>query len=152
VGFEIGSLVIVRSFGNKRGVVLDAGRGSWYRVRVENAVLSCREADLAPAADAGGAKRRKSRSDQATPARRDDGAAAPPRTVDLHGLSVEEALARVIEEIDRALQHNADRLEVLHGKGTGRIRQALHRQLAKMSVVAAFKLDPKNPGVTWIYL
>jgi DNA-nicking Smr family endonuclease len=158
VGFEIGSRVIVRSFGNKRGLVIEAGRGRQYRVRIENAVLSCREDDLAPATDEARARERKrgrehvTRRERHLGPRRGDDRAAPPRRVDLHGLTVEEALAKVIEAIDRALQQNADRLEVLHGKGTGRIREALHRELASIPVVAAFKLDPKNPGVTWIYL
>jgi len=71
--------------------------------------------------------------------------------VDLHGLLVEEALARVVDEIDRSLLRGADRVEVVHGKGTGRIRDALHRHLASIPVVAALRLDPKNPGVTWVH-
>jgi dsDNA-specific endonuclease/ATPase MutS2 len=39
----------------------------------------------------------------------------------------------------------------VHGKGSGRIREALHRRLAALPVVAAFRLDPANAGVTWIY-
>jgi len=158
VPFAIGTVVIVRSFGNKRGVVVEAGRGRHYRVRVENAVLSCREDELAQAADDTRSKERKpgqhdrTRRERHVGPRRGEESAAPPRRVDLHGLTVEEALAKVIEAIDRALQQNADRLEVLHGKGTGRVREALHRQLASLPVVAAFKLDSKNPGITWIYL
>jgi hypothetical protein len=76
---------------------------------------------------------------------------APPGRVDLHGLVVEEALARIMEEIDRSLLRGADRVEVVHGKGTGRIRNALHRHLASMAVVAAFRLDPRNAGVTWVH-
>jgi dsDNA-specific endonuclease/ATPase MutS2 len=40
---------------------------------------------------------------------------------------------------------------VVHGKGSGRLREALHRHLASMTVVVAFRLDPRNPGVTWIH-
>jgi DNA mismatch repair protein MutS2 len=77
-------------------------------------------------------------------------ASALPPTVDLHGLTVEDALARVVEAIDAALRRGADRLEVVHGRGSGRIRDALHRHLTTMTVVASFRLDPRNPGVTWI--
>jgi DNA mismatch repair protein MutS2 len=70
--------------------------------------------------------------------------------VDLHGLGVEEAIARVVDEIDDALVRGADRIEVVHGKGSGRIRDALHRHLATMPVVAEFGLDQGNPGVTWV--
>jgi dsDNA-specific endonuclease/ATPase MutS2 len=41
---------------------------------------------------------------------------------------------------------------VVHGKGSGRIRDALHRELAALPVVASFRLDPQNAGVTWVYL
>jgi DNA mismatch repair protein MutS2 len=78
-------------------------------------------------------------------------APAPPRRIDLHGLRVEEALTRVVEGIDRALVAGADRLEVLHGKGSGRVRDALHQHLASMRVVVSFELDPDNPGVTWVH-
>ena len=71
--------------------------------------------------------------------------------IDLHGLTVDDALARVVEAIDLALRRDTDRLEIVHGKGSGRIRRALHRCLASMPVVAAFRLDQGNAGVTWVY-
>jgi DNA mismatch repair protein MutS2 len=64
---------------------------------------------------------------------------------------VDEALDRMIQEIDRSLLRGADRVEVVHGKGSGRVRAAVQRQLASMPVVAAFRLDPKNEGVTWVH-
>jgi len=72
--------------------------------------------------------------------------------VDLHGLTVEEALARLVNEIDRAIMKGADRVEVVHGKGSGRIKHAVHRHLASISAVADFRVDDRNPGVTWVYL
>lgn len=60
-------------------------------------------------------------------------------------------MARVVDGIDRALLDGADRLEVLHGKGSGRIKEALHQRLASMRVVVSFELDPDNPGVTWVH-
>ena len=67
-------------------------------------------------------------------------------------MTVDEAIARGVEEIDKAVRRGADRLEVVHGKGSGRIRNALHRELAALPVVASFRLDPRNAGVTWVYL
>lgn len=66
-------------------------------------------------------------------------------------MTVEEAIARVVEEIDLALRRGADRIEVVHGKGSGRIRDALHRKLTTIPVIATFRLDPRNAGVTWVY-
>jgi DNA mismatch repair protein MutS2 len=147
--FTVGSRVVVLSLGRKQGVVVEAGRGGRYRVQVENATVSCREGDLAAPVPPkrpreGGPVPPQLTTDEAM------AASAAPR-VDLHGLTVEEALARVVEEIDLALRRGAGRLEVVHGKGSGRIREALHRHLATMTVVASFSLDPRNPGVTWVY-
>ncbi|MBI4888450.1 MAG: Smr/MutS family protein [Acidobacteria bacterium] len=151
MSLAIGTAVRVASLGGKRGVVVDAGHGGHYRVRVENVTVSCREPDLTPAVESGRKARRRPATADTAPAGSGDGPAAPAGRLDLHGLTVEEALQRVLEEIDHALRRGADRVEVVHGKGSGRIRAALHRQLATLPVVAAFRLDPRNPGVTWIY-
>ncbi len=151
--FPIGSTVVVLTLGKKRGVIVQAGRGGHCRVQVENAMVSCRESELMAPSEEGGkrhAQKRQVRA-QVPAAGSNDAAAAPAGRVDLHGLTVEEALARVVEELDRALRRGAGRVEVVHGKGSGRIRDALHRQLATIPVVAAFRLDPRNPGVTWVY-
>jgi DNA mismatch repair protein MutS2 len=149
--FSVGSRVILLALGKKRGVVVATGRGGRYRVQVDNTTVSCREDDLAapPEED----RRAKKAKSQATPARRgSDESAAPASRIDLHGMTVEEAIVRVVEEIDHALRRGADRVEVVHGKGSGRIRDALHRELAALPVVASFRLDPQNAGVTWVYL
>jgi DNA mismatch repair protein MutS2 len=70
--------------------------------------------------------------------------------VDLHGLRVEDAIVRVVTEIDHALRRDADRVEIVHGKGSGRLKEAIHRHLASMPGITTFRLDPRNPGVTWV--
>ena len=149
--FLPGATVVVRPIGNKRGVVIDVGRSGQYRVQVENAVVSCRERDLAaPPAQAG--KKQKHRGPKPKAPETDaPNPAAPPGRADLHGLTVEEAIAAVDQQMDHALRRGADRLEIVHGKGSGRIREALHRHLATIPAVSAFKLDPRNTGVTWVY-
>ena len=146
---RVGTEVAVVSLGRKRGVIVESAGTGRYRVRVENVTVWCREDDLSVAAP-GPRKTRAPRQARAAPARTDD-AAAPAGRVDLHGLYVDDAMTRVVEEIDRALRRGADRVEVVHGKGTGRIREALHRHLDTMPVVASHRLDPHNPGVTWVY-
>lgn len=152
--FQVGSTVVVVTLGRKRGVVVEAGRGGHYRVQVENAVVLCREHDLAaPTNDRGKTGKRPKRPDRTTTAGHGTTEAPqPPSRVDLHGLTVEDAIARIVHEIDLALRRGADRVEVVHGKGSGRIREALHRHLATMPVVREFKVDARNTGVTWVYL
>ena len=150
MALAIGAAVVVRAFGHKRGVIVACGRDGRYQVRIGAVTMWCGEADLTVPAEprkkkAGDRPRRRGDAEEAS------GPAAPPGRVDLHGLRVEEALAHVVSEIDRSLLRGADRVEVVHGKGSGRIRDALHQSLASMPVVAAFRLDPRNPGVTWIH-
>jgi DNA mismatch repair protein MutS2 len=157
--------VVVKTLANKRGVITEAGASGRYRVRIEGVTVWCREEDLAPADQPGESKtaaRRKMRrssppaaessGDRRGTHRPGDGEhGAHGGRLDLHGFRVAEALARVDDEINRALLRGADRLEIVHGRGTGRIREALHRHLASITVVAAFRLDSRNPGVTWVH-
>ncbi len=79
-------------------------------------------------------------------------AAEGPTEVDLHGLTVEEALSRVNDALNRALLSDAGHLRLIHGRSGGRIRAALHRRLEGIASVRGFHLDPHNPGVTIVVL
>jgi DNA mismatch repair protein MutS2 len=149
--FSVGDRVILLALGKKRGVVVAAGRGGRYRVLVNNCTVSCREEDLAALPEEG-ARTTKARKEKKEKSKRSLGNADAPSRIDLHGMSVDEAIATVVKEIDQAIRRGADRVEVVHGKGSGRIRDALHRELAGLPVVASFRLDPLNAGVTWVYL
>jgi len=72
-------------------------------------------------------------------------------SLDLHGFRVEEAMRTVEERISSAIVSGADSMRIVHGKGTGKIQSALHKYLRGLSVVKSFRLDEKNPGVTWVY-
>ncbi len=144
--FAVGDTAVVRTFGNKRGEIIAISRDGRYQVRIDGISMWCHEPDLA-VADPPKKQKAPARPRQASP----DETAASPGRVDLHGLTVEDALGRMVDEIDRSLRRGADRVEVVHGKGSGRVMAAVHRQLAAMSVVAAFRLDPHNPGVTWAH-
>ena len=72
--------------------------------------------------------------------------------VDLHGLTVEEALARAEQALNDALLADVSELRLIDGKSGGRIRAALHRRLRDIPTVRAFRLDPRNPGVTIVSL
>ncbi|HMO01386.1 MAG TPA: Smr/MutS family protein [Oligoflexia bacterium] len=72
--------------------------------------------------------------------------------IDLHGKKVAEALEIIEQIIDRAIIAGLDRIEVIHGLGSGKIKTALQRHLATMKIVKNFKPDLKNPGISWIYL
>ena len=74
------------------------------------------------------------------------------REIDLHGLTVDEALARAESAINDALLADVSELRVIHGRSGGRIRAALHRRLRDMPSVRVFRIDASNPGVTVVTL
>jgi DNA mismatch repair protein MutS2 len=76
----------------------------------------------------------------------------PATAVDLHGLTVDDALARAERTLNDALLAGSHELRLIHGKGGGRIRASLHRRLREIPAVRAFRLDPANPGVTIVSL
>ena len=76
----------------------------------------------------------------------------PVTTVDLHGLIVEDALARAVHALNAALLAGCPELRLIHWRSGGRIRAALHRRLRAIPTVLAFRLDPANPGVTIVTL
>jgi DNA mismatch repair protein MutS2 len=149
MAWTIGTPVIVHDLGRARGVVVAVGRDGRYQVRVEALTMWCRESNLSAAPD----DRRPGRKPAARhePPARPEPAARAGR-VDLHGLTVQDATSRLLAAVDDALRRGADRVEIVHGRGTGRIKHAVHRQLASLDVVRRFALDERNPGVTWAFL
>ena len=60
------------------------------------------------------------------------------REVDLHGLTVEAALARAEQALNEALLADVAELRLIHGRSGGRIRAALHRRLREIPSVSGF--------------
>ncbi len=161
MAFSIGSPVLVKSIG-KTGRVVEASRGGRYRVQVGGVLMACREADLAPATDSS-RRRYRRRAAVALPNSPNDAEhllRPPPSrserrclvSLDLHGLTVEEAVRAVEERLDAALLAGVERLEIIHGRSSGRIKVAVHRLLRELTVVRRFEVARENPGMTRVYL
>lgn len=58
--------------------------------------------------------------------------------IDIRGMRVDEALQTIIYFIDDAIQFNSRRVRILHGTGTGALRQAVRDYLATVGGVTAF--------------
>lgn len=146
--FKVGDRVHLKKLG-KEGLILEFQADGVF-VDVGGWKMKCLEKDLSPPNVSKWSKKR----DQLVPKY------APPalakgekvqETVDLHGLTVSEALPLVQKLIDRAIIAGLERVSILHGVGTGTLLQAIHKYLASQSVVGKFMLDENNPGVTWVY-
>jgi DNA mismatch repair protein MutS2 len=72
--------------------------------------------------------------------------------IDLHGCTVQEALAKVDDALNEALLADVVQLRFIHGRSGGRIRAALHQRLQEIATVRHFLIDPRNSGVTIVEL
>ena len=59
--------------------------------------------------------------------------------IDVRGMRVDEALQAVMYYIDDALMFNIGRVRILHGTGTGALRQAIRDYLQSSPAVASFR-------------
>ena len=78
----------------------------------------------------------------------------PPKqlpSVNLVGLRVDEALPLVDRLLDQAVLQGAERVDIIHGTGTGRLKQAVREHLKHHTMVKAVHGDV-NPGVTLVDL
>lgn len=69
-----------------------------------------------------------------------------PKELNLLGKRVDEALEQVEKFLDDALLAGHKVVRIIHGKGTGRLRQAIHDYLRTHPQVRSFELAPLNEG------
>lgn len=66
--------------------------------------------------------------------------------LDLRGLSVEESLLELDKFLDDARLSGLERLTVIHGKGTGALRAAVHAHLKSCASVKSYRLGVYGEG------
>ena len=66
--------------------------------------------------------------------------------VDLRGMTTHEAEMTLSQFIDRAVMSNLTQVTVIHGKGTGAVRKAVHAYLKRCKPVASFRLGRYGEG------
>lgn len=70
--------------------------------------------------------------------------------LDIRGLNVEEAIDRVDKYIDDAVVAGLHEVTIIHGKGTGTLRKAIHEHLRGHTHVASFRLGKYGEGETGV--
>ena len=150
MAFSINSKVLVKRL-KKRGCVSEIIKPGLYRVAVGSLSIQCKEQEL-------------EQSDAPEQAHPDDPHTKKSKLVtagtsskeleslDLHGLSVAQAIPLVEQHLNRAILAGIDHFQIVHGHGTGKIRQAVHQYLKGLSVVKNFKIDDFNPGSTKVFI
>ncbi len=72
--------------------------------------------------------------------------AIPGIELDLRGMRVEEALEKLADYLDRAYLAQAPFIRIIHGKGTGKLRDAVRETLRKSSNVSKFETGLDGEG------
>ena len=65
---------------------------------------------------------------------------------DLRGMTVEEALTQTEMFLDSARVNRLKTVSIIHGKGTGALRQAVHTLLRRLPDVDSFRLGHYGEG------
>jgi DNA mismatch repair protein MutS2 len=133
--------------------VLEKLEGGRAEVLVRGKRLRCRAEELAPAGpdgSAGGARERPSRrpaeAASPRPGRDLDESVAVPPELHLIGMRVEPALEILDGYLDRALLASRKEVRVVHGHGSGRLRDAVRQHLRSHRGVAGIRPGAPNEG------
>ena len=70
--------------------------------------------------------------------------------VDLRGMTTDEAEMVLAQFLDRAVLGNLTQVTVIHGKGTGAVRKAVHAYLKRCKAVQSFRLGRYGEGETGV--
>jgi DNA mismatch repair protein MutS2 len=73
-------------------------------------------------------------------------------TLDLRGQSPEAAVSSMEIYLDKALMSNLKEVKIVHGKGTGTLRKAIHQSLRKNKFISSFKHPDEENGGSGITL
>ena len=70
----------------------------------------------------------------------------PSVVLDLRGAAADEAIDRTLAALDRAALASSPSLRIIHGKGTGALRERVAEMLRKDTRVRGFRLGAWNEG------
>lgn len=148
--YKVGDEVRLKNVG-KDGVILEITRKGFYRVAVGSMTVEVKERDLNPAPKDKWKKVTEKIKSKKTSVQGEITQEKMPEILDLHGLRVEEALPKVAHFLDQAILQDKDFVRILHGLGTGKLLEAVHKFLKATPTVKHFELEPGNPGITRVY-
>lgn len=134
-----GGWVSLATLGGKKGILLEFRDGSAI-VAVGSMKLTVPVASLSPAQpDERSAEIR-------VPTRGELPELAPVREVDLRGMRANEIEDLVMQALDAAVRNDLKAIRIIHGKGTGALRERVNEMLMKESRVSNFRMGAWNEG------
>ena len=138
----VGQPVFVATFGERGIVRAVSGRHVEVEVRGKRMRVGMRDLRRLDAAKTARAEARS----PSLPGSQASGLLSLGRELMVIGSTVDEALARAEKFLDDALLADERRLRVVHGHGTGRLREALRRHFREHPLVASVAPAPENEG------
>ena len=148
IAFAPGDEVHVAALG--KGIVREARNGGRYLVELKGRSIVVVESQLTAVAQG---KRRNKGVNPSPDSDSDSSARSHVSTsLDLHGLTVDEAVAALDVFLNDALLAGHADVRVIHGRSGGRLKAAVHARLKQLAVARAFRVDSANEGVTIVSL
>jgi DNA mismatch repair protein MutS2 len=140
--FQLGDRVLLRTLGTQ-GVITNLG-GSHAEVQVGRLRVKAALDELRPPEE----QTARQRAEETTIHSSISTAApqAPPLELDLRGRTAEEALEELERRLDAAFLAGLPFIRVIHGKGTGRLRQAIREYVRENPYVASFESGREGEG------
>jgi DNA mismatch repair protein MutS2 len=147
--FAPGDRVHIAGLGT--GIVRAARNSGHYVIEIKGGTMVVPGSQLEGVAPERGSRKKKHDAagiGEPGPDRATSGSAS----LDLHGRTVLEAIEALDAFLNDAFLDGRDEVHVIHGRGGGRLKTAVHQRLAQLSSLRGFRLDPGNPGVTIVSL
>ncbi|MCC6933000.1 MAG: Smr/MutS family protein [Deltaproteobacteria bacterium] len=142
--YKIGDRVYIKQFRKEGTIASEANGKGLYKVEVDNFSIMAPDSLLGTAKD-----NKTTMSHFSTPSQTIPGHGKITEvTIDLHGLTVTQAIDKTTKAIDRAILLGVSTLIINHGKGEGKLKEAIHRHLPTLRQVKSYNLSPLNPGLT----
>ena len=135
-----GDAVLVRSVGQKGSVL--SGPDGEGQVEVQVGILRLK----APLSDLARVPEPLVTITRAAPDEVHVEAGPVPREIHLRGLRVEAAVYELDRYLDRAAVAHHQQVRIVHGKGTGAVRAAVHERLREHPLVRSFRLGVEGEG------
>lgn len=138
---KVGDDIIVSSYGQRGTLTKRFKDGRWEaQVGLIKMTLQESEFDLVKSDKAQASQKRQAHLVKRTSQK------APSARLDLRGKRYEEAMQELDEFIDQALLNNMAQVDIIHGIGTGVIRDGVTKYLRRNKQVKEFGYAPQNAG------
>ncbi|MTB63570.1 endonuclease MutS2 [Streptococcus sp. zg-86] len=138
---RVGDDILVTSYGQRGTLTKQLKDGRWEaQVGLIKMTLKSDEFTLVKAE-----KEEKPKQKQVHVVKRTTGK-GPKARLDLRGKRYEEAMQELDEFIDQALLNNLSQVDIIHGIGTGVIREGVTKYLRRNKQVKEFGYAPQNAG------